>query len=168
MENKGIVLDTNVAITSNGKADQAGPDCVWACINALLKIQDGHHILLLDNGGLVIEEYRCHLSASGQPGPGDAFFKWLWQNQYNPLHCKQIQVNIHADRCFVEFPDDPDLATFDHNDRKFVAVVCAAGTNPSVLNATDTDWWHHRQALNCHGINIEFLCLNLMQRSRRR
>ena len=163
MPNMDAVVDTNVAATSNGEANHVGPSCVLACVRALRDIQDGHHILWLDDGGLIIKEYRKHLSPSGQPGLGDAFFKWLWQNQYNPLHCKQIQVNIHASRCFVEFPNDPALSTFDRDDRKFVAVARAAGTNLRVLNATDCDWWDYRLELQRHGINVDFLCPELMQ-----
>ena len=162
-----VVMDTNVAVVANGKAPQAGDKCVGTCITTLLGMRE-HHRVLLDEQGLILEEYRRHLSPSGQPGAGDAFFKWLWDNQGNPDHCWQIPITpIHAGRRgFEQFPDDPDLASFDRNDRKFVAVAIASGERPSILNAADTDWWDHREALSRHGITLRFLCPELMQEER--
>jgi hypothetical protein len=153
-----IVIDTNVPVVANGRASQAG-------ITSLLDMRESQRVLL-DTGGLILEEYRRHLSHSGQPGPGDAFFRWLWNNQANPDHCRQVPITpTHGEpRGFEEFPDDPDLATFDQSDRKFVAVVIASGEQPPVLNAAD--WWIHRAALNRHGVKPRFLCPELMHGER--
>ena len=160
-----VVMDTNVAVVANGKTPQAGNKCVETCINTLIKIRD-HHRVLLDEQGLILDEYRRRLSPSGQPGPGDAFFKWLWDNQGHLDHCRQIPITPlkSGARSFEEFPDDPDLARFDAADRKFVAIAIASGERPPILNASDTDWWEHRVALNRHGIEIGFLCPELMER----
>lgn len=162
-----IVIDTNVPVVANGRASQAGDRCVEACITSLLDMRESRRVLL-DTGGLILEEYRRNLSHSGQPGPGDAFFRWLWNNQANPDHCQQVPITPTQGepRGFAEFPDDPDLATFDQSDRKFVAVVIASGERPPVLNAADTDWWIHRTALNRHGIEPRFLCPELMHGER--
>jgi hypothetical protein len=71
-------------------------------------------------------------SSAGQPGPGDAFFKWLWDNQGHLDHCRQVSITRMkgGSRSFEEFPDDPDLARFDREDRKFVAVAIASGEQP--------------------------------------
>ncbi len=156
-----VVIDTNVPVVANGKAEQAAAGCEATCIKTLRQIRTDRR-LLLDDKGLIIQEYRKRLSPSGQPGPGDAFFKWLWENQANEQHCRFVTVTCHADRGFEEFPEDPSLGSFDLDDRKFVAVVLASGTSPNVLNASDTDWWHHRQALERHGIVVVFLCPELM------
>jgi hypothetical protein len=150
-----VVMDTNVAIVANFRTPQASDGCVEACIAALLEIRERRRILL-DEDGQILEEYRRYLSPSGQPGAGDAFFKWLWSNQVNPEHCRQVRGG--------EFPDDPDLARFDRSDRKFVVVAIASGERPPVLNATDSDWWEHRDALSRHGVEIHFLCPELMNR----
>lgn len=159
-----VVMDTNVAIVANGRTSQAGDQCVGNCINALIEIREQRRVLL-DDRGLILEEYRRNLSPSGQPGPGDAFFKWLWDNQGHLDHCRQIPVTPAKDdrRGFQEFPDDPDLASFDRSDRKFVAVAIASGERPSLLNATDTDWWNHRKALRRYEVTIRFLCPELME-----
>jgi hypothetical protein len=156
-------MDTNVAVVANGKTPQAGDDCVEACVTALLELRERRQILV-DDGALIFEEYRRHLSPSGQPGLGDAFFKWLWDNQCNPDHCRQIRITAANDgRVFDEFPDDPALADFDPSDRKFVAVALASGERPPILNASDTDWWNHREALSRNGVEVRFLCPELME-----
>lgn len=119
---------------------------------------------MLDNHHLIVEEYRKHLNPAGQPGPGDAFFKWLWDNQANPTYVRRVQVTtIEGDPPgFVEFPSDIDLEHFDLDDRKFVAVALASGSDPLILNAADRDWWIHRRALEQCGVRVEFLCPELM------
>lgn len=160
-----VVVDTNVPLVANGKAEQADLECEVACVRKLIQIQSEQRTLL-DDKMLIMGEYRRNLSQSGQPGVGDAFFKWLWENQANEQHCRTVPLTVHADRGFVEFPDDARLSSFDLSDRKFVAVALASGTDPQVLNASDTDWWHDRQTLAEHGLQIVFLCPELMQMER--
>ena len=160
-----IVMDTNVAVVANRRTPQAGLNCILECIARLRQVQEAEFCILLDDKNLIFEEYKNHLSFSGQPELGDAFFKWLNDNQANPEHCRKVNVNLHPDREFVEFPDDPALGSFDRSDRKFVAVVLASGTSPRVLNASDTDWWHHKQELEEQGVVVEFVCPELMMKT---
>ena len=157
-----LVIDTNVAVVANGKHEEASDDCVLCCIEALLQARQDK--VLVDDAGQIFGEYQKHLSHAGQPGVGDAFFKWLWNNQANPKHCRQVAIipDGSAGRVFAEFPDDPELRAFDRDDRKFVAVAIASGETPEVLNAVDTDWWHFQVALVRHGIRIRFLCPDAM------
>ena len=157
-----VVLDTNVAVVSNGKTAQASWDCVDSCIAAIRHVQESQ-ILLLDDRGLILDEYRRNFNMSGQPGLGDAFFTFIWNNQANERHCRKVAATPNAERGFAEFPDDPSLAKFDMDDRKFVAVAIASGSAPKILNASDTDWRNHRQALERNGVEIEFLCPELME-----
>ena len=151
---------------ANGKAEQAGWECEAACIRALIQVQ-AERLTLLDDKGLIIKEYSKKLSHSGQPGLGDAFFKWLHENQANPQHCQTVPVTVHADRGFTEFPDEPRLEKFDKDDRMFVAVALARGAGPQVLNAVDRrSWWVHRKALKENGVNVVFLCPEFMRTER--
>lgn len=154
-------MDTNVAVVANGAAHQASTSCVRTCIDELLRIRD-ECCLLLDGGNLILEEYRHYLSPSGQPGPGDGFFKWLWSNQGSVQHCRRVVITHNASRGFEEFPDDPDLEGFDMSDRKFVAVALASQSAPPILNASDSDWWEYREALEQNGVRVEFICPELM------
>ena len=165
MSKAEVVVDTNVPLVANGKAEQADLACEVACVRKLRQIRSEHRTLLDDNQ-LIFKEYRRRLSHSGQPGVGDAFFKWLWENQFNEKHCRTVSLTVHADRGFAEFPDDPRLEKFDKADRKFVAVALASETDPQVLNATDTDWWDHCRAFEENGVNVLFLCPELMEEER--
>ena len=156
-----VVVDTNVAIVANGHAEQAGSKCRQTSIRRLRDIVNEYR-LLLDYGNLIIGEYRRHLHPSGQPGVGDYFFKWLFDNQSNPEHCRKVAITPNEAREFDEFPDDSSLASFDRADRKFVAVVLASDSNPKIQNASDTDWRHHEEELKRHGVKIDFLCPELM------
>jgi hypothetical protein len=163
------VVDTNVPVVANRKSAQASPDCVIACVKKLDAIQK-EHTLVLDRDGQIFREYKNYLSPAGQPGVGDAFFKWLLTNQANPERCEYVKItSLEAEKgyTFVEFPNhDKALAQFDYSDRKFVAVALAHPEQPPVVNAVDTDWWHYKQALEKHGLEIEFLCPEAMKRAR--
>ena len=104
-----VVIDTNVAIVANGQTTQAGIECEEACIDALQRIYNVRRVtadndeeeqcrVVLDDGDEIMNEYRCHLSPSGQPGPGDAFFKWLWNNQFQEDHCVRVGILPDAER----------------------------------------------------------------------
>ena len=75
-----------------------------------------------------------------------------------------MSITPSIERTFEEYPDDdaPALAKFDRDDRKFVAVALASGTFPDIINATDTDWWAPRRALQQLGVRVRFLCPDLM------
>lgn len=141
-----VVIDTNVAVVSNGGAVQAGLQCQRTCISKLAEVRENHYVLL-DDSGLILAEYRRNLRSSGQPGAGDAFFKWLFENQANEEHCLKISVATHCERGFREFPDEPALKGFDFDDRKFVAVALGSGLSADVINASDRDWWEFRYHL---------------------
>ena len=157
-----VVVDTNVGVVANGGHAAASLRCQEQCANALRDARS--RLVLIDDRQLVFTEYRQHLSPSGQPGLGDAFFQWLWDNQANPRHCRQISITPRAEdeADFEEFPADSRLTRFDRSDRKFVAVAIASGIESEILNASDTDWWHFRDALESNGLRLRFLCPELM------
>jgi hypothetical protein len=130
-----------------------------ACINALQKICEGGTIVI-DEGMLIFLEYMSHLSMTGQPGVGDAFMKWVWENQAVIERCERVTLTPMPGEPenFVEFPNDPELEAFDRSDRKYVAVALGSRNHPTVLNAVDTDWWEHREALKRNGVRLRFLC----------
>jgi len=158
-----LIVDTNVPVVANGKHDKASLNCIQACVTALACARDGR--VLIDNLGHILTEYRNNLAYRGQPGVGDAFFKWLWDNQANGARCLKVNITpIDAGwRRFVEFPDDDRLRGFDPSDQKFVAVALASTLNPPILNASDTDWLPVQHELREHGVAIEFLCPELMR-----
>ncbi len=162
-----VIFDTNVCIVANRKHSGAPVSCIRASIEALSKGRTQR--VLLDDGQRILSEYRKHLAASGQPGVGDAFFKWLWQNQANSEQCCRIAITEcdERDRAFEEFPDDSSLRGFDRADQKFVAVAIASQLNPTIVNATDSDWHHYKSALERYPLALEFLCPELMTKRNR-
>ena len=148
-----VVVDTNVAIVANGRANHiADQRCVGACIDNLRNIVDKGRVAI-DDGYRILDEYRRNLSPSGQPGTGDMFFKWVWDNQANVDHVEQVKITPKPDHQdnFQEFPTDNRLRGFHTKDRKFVAVALASRSRPTVLNASDTDWWKYRKVLREFG-----------------
>lgn len=135
------VVDTNVPLVSNG-ASTASPQCVISCTKSLYGImQKG--LVVIDDGWRIIGEYQHQLNSSGQPGPGDAFLKWLLSNQANSARCIQVAITpLDGDaEDFEEFPQSLRDIGFDRSDRKFVAVAVAHGSYPPTLQAFDSKWW---------------------------
>ena len=116
----------------------------------------------MDAFNLIFEEYKTYCHHSGQPGTGDAFFKWLYLNQGYAEVCENVQITLDDERVFVEFPNDVNLADFDRSDRKFVAVALASRFNPTIYNATDSDWKIFNRLLAVHDVRIHQLCPELL------
>ena len=161
-----LIIDTNVPKAANGEATpQASPDCVRACLETVQDVMNDLHSLVIDAGWRILREYMRQLRSSGQPGMGDAFLKWVLTNQANPQRCAQVSITpVTSSQKFKEFPVVPELSTFDPSDRKFVAVALAHPQRPPIVNATDSDWWHYRQSLKNCGVNVKFLCPDIMER----
>lgn len=157
-----VVIDTNVPKVANGQTPQASAECMLVCVRELEETT-ARRVVLIDDRGLILDEYAGQLKRRGQPGVGDAFFKWLWDRQGDEHFCRRITVTPLLSRGFAEFPNDPALAKFDPSDRKFVATAIASAEDPDLLNAADTDWWAHRRELQKHGVRVRFLCPELME-----
>ena len=150
------VVDTNVAVTANGDATN---QCVTACGRALLAVANGGH-LFVDAAGDIVAEYRKNLAAHGDPRAGNAFFKWLLTNEWNPQKVTRVAITKKADDkdSFNELPDPPEGVRYDPSDRKFLAVSAAHPEHPPVLQALDSKWWGWKDALQQSGVIIHFLC----------
>jgi len=59
----------------------------------------------LDDGRQILSEYQKYLSPSGEPGLGDAFMQWVWDNQAVTTRCETVRITALADS-FAEFPTD--------------------------------------------------------------
>ena len=163
-----VIVDTNVAVVANGKWDEDFDDCEATCISRLEEITSGKVILALDDQRRIIEEYRKKLSPDGQPGVGDAFLKWVEINWTNPKRCVRVPITPieNSETEFKEFPDDHALQKFDSDDRKFVAVAVAHCEKPPILQAVDSQWLDFRDVLLQHGVRVQFICEDDIQRLR--
>ena len=101
-----------------------------------------------------MDEYAKHLHRSGEPGAGDAFYKYLCLHEYTPGCVRRVSVTPVKDenRGFEELPAN----SLDPADRKFLAAALVA--NATIMNATDSDWHEQRSLLEDHGLVVEQLC----------
>lgn len=159
------VVDTNVPIVCNGQTEQASYGCVEKCKEKIEEIRNSG-VLILDSNWLIIREYMRKLHSSGEPGIGDAFLKWVLTNYTNENRCELVSITPIGPESldFEEFPSNLELRGFDPDDRKFVAVAIAHNDNPTILQAVDCQWWEMRDGLLSIGLDINFLCIDDIER----
>ena len=150
-----FVVDTNVAIAANGRGTHADTSCRLTCVRKLSSLVTRvTETVAIDDGNLILDEYRKHLNFSGSPGVGDVFFKHVFDHQYQGRRVRIIRVTPTGDdrRGFEELPEN----AFDRSDRKFLAVAVAA--DAVVLNATDSDWGEQQALMDGLGVKVDELC----------
>ena len=148
-----FVVDTNVAVAANGRWTHADIPCQLACIEKLEYLVK-HGVVAVDDWGSILDEYKGYLCHSGMPGTGDAFFKHVFNCQYQDARVERVSVTPTDDdrRGFEELPEN----SFDRSDRVSLAVaVLAKGI---ILNATDSDWGEHAGLMDEVGVEVEQLC----------
>jgi len=164
---KRCVVDTNVAVTANG--DQAGisPACVNASAEALQQIMSGGH-LFVDEAGLIVGEYCQNLSRKGQPGPGDAFLKWVLTHEWGGKWVTRVRLTPLPEHpaMFEELPAPRRGIRYDPSDCKFLAVAAVDPRDRPILQATDSKWWGWQESLSDAGVSIYFLCPEIEQKHR--
>ena len=150
------VVDSNVAIVANGKAQQVSAVCQICCIEFLQYAisPKSPDVIALDNNGAIFDEYKKHLSFAGQPGVGDIFFKFIHDQMYSKNKIKLFVINPVNDESvgYRELPPN----NLDQSDRKFLAVACVAKAN--IANATDTDWEQQKALVTSLGVTVKQLC----------
>ena len=158
-----LLVDTNVAVLANETI--APPElegCQEVAIDLIEAITRGEHILVVDDGGEIYEEYLHDLNPfRHQPGVGDAFVKWVFDHQWMDMHCQRVPITVtsapNAEISYAELPSLPDVR-IDPSDRKFIAACCAHAAKPPIFEAIDSKWWGWKAALAQKGIQINFLC----------
>lgn len=152
------IVDTNVAVIANGGHDGASLDCVASCAEALQQVMQAG-VLFVDDGqgeSEIVAEYRTHLDARGQPGPGDAFLKWVLTREWSEEVVERIAITKTGDS-YAELP--PEASVIDPSDRKFVAVATVTKNRyPEVLQGLDSKWVGWRDVLDRLGVSVKFLC----------
>src|SRR5690606_27133245 len=134
-------------------------DCALKSGRALAQVMAKGHVYV-DDGGRIVEEYRKNLRASGQPGPGDAFLKWLLTHEWSGQRVTRVHITSmpNDDEDFKELPQAPEGMLYDRSDRKFLAVSAAHPDRPAVLQSFDSKWWGWKRPLLREGIRLHFLC----------
>jgi hypothetical protein len=166
-----FVIDENVLIVAEKQAaDKDTNDaCIQNCIEALRKVRS--ELLVLDSDSLIFTKYRKHFEPIRRNGQATEFLIWLMQNQFYPDRCERVKITPLSPS-FAEVPLDlrsPDPVTnkiFDLDDHIWLAAAKASTNNPTILNATDKDWYQWQIQLEQHGFQIEFVCLYKMTEPR--
>ncbi len=153
------VIDTNVIAVSNNLHDGADMACILSCIN-FLTITGRSAPIVIDAGMEILGEYMRYASHRGQPGVGDAFFKYLWENQANPSKCMTVHITPSGldDVLYEELLPHHSLSGMDRMDQKFLAVAIKTGPEVFIVNATDSDWRQFEHAIREVGVGIRQLC----------
>lgn len=151
------VIDTNVLLVANGSHPDVSEQCRLTCIERLIAHRKSG-VVVIDDAYRILGEYLNKTRPNQPKGVGDAFLKWLLQNQRNIKHVHQVQLTEVAPDQFSEFPDQALQPAFDPPDRKFAAVANAHLEKPSVWQAADCKWLNWWQALLAQGVVVEFLC----------
>ena len=159
-----VIVDTNVIIAANGRAEHASPDCVARCQQRIKQILSQSETSLVDDGWRILKEYQRHVDTRTQKGIGDVFVKTLLQHLWNPKVCTRVPITPCAGNGtdFREFPAAEALSDFDPADRKFIAVAIAyrreSAQHATILQALDRKWEEFQEAFQQEEVHIEFLC----------
>lgn len=154
-----VVIDANLLASANFYADHISDSCIEACIRFLIDVQINGGMVSVDVQGEIFREYARYCNHKGEPNVGDAFFKWLFDNQGYPAVCEKVAIHPDSSHGYREFPVDVSLENFDRSDRKYVAVAMASAYQPVIHNATDSDWIDFQSVLLKFGIQIHQHCL---------
>ena len=148
-----FVVDTNVAVAANGRDTHADEQCQLACVTRLRSLVE-HGVVVVDDRGLIFDEYRNRLNLSGRPGVGDLFLRHVFDHQYRGERVVRVAVTPSEDDCrgFEELP----VNTLDRADRKFLAAAVVGSA--VVVNATDSDWKEEQALLDDLGVEVAELC----------
>jgi hypothetical protein len=158
------VVDTNVLIVANCRSNnQASLSCEEACIDTLVQVHNSRR-LALDAAGDILSEYSRGCNFKGQPGAGDEFFRWAFDSRYSS--CFLVELTPHGDRVYEEFPDLPELSTFDRDDRMFVATALGCDPTAVIFNAVDSDYTHSAAGLTAIGVAVSELCPDCLRLNR--
>lgn len=152
-----VVIDTNVLLVANGTHDEVSPKCRETCVNALLARQRSG-MVVIDDGYRILGEYGNRTYPNQPKGVGDAFLKWLLQNQYNTSRVCRVPITETEPDRFEEFPEPLLEERFDPPDRKFAAVASAHPAKPPIWQAADSKWLDWWPQLEARGISVDFLC----------
>lgn len=163
------IIDTNVPLTAIMTDDMA---CQMQCIQVVKDILNGQIIVVMDDQNAALKEYRQQMYPDPNPSAGLAsqFLMYLLTYQYNVTRVYRAKVMQNAGTgAYLLYPLVASVQKFDPSDKKWVAIALTYQQETQkpapIVNATDSDWLHFASAFEQLGIQIEFLCPNLLKTS---
>jgi hypothetical protein len=160
-----VVIDENVLIVAEKQtADEfTNRMCIESCQQAL-KAARGQ-IVVLDAADVILHKYLKQLKPLKRKGfdfEGSEFLIWLFDVQHDERYCERVIVTP-LETSFEEVPlelriPDAENKVFDLDDHIWLAAACASKNNPTILNATDSDWKDWEKQLQKHGFDVRCIC----------
>lgn len=161
---KKIIIDTNVLIIagecSGFSESEHYPACFETCCEFLEKVVTEEHVVVLDDNGLIMDEYRNKMSDHAENSMGLHFCKWIHDHEWN-FQSDRMPITSTGDT-FEEFPRIPNPDMVDVSDRKFFALANAHPEKPTIYEACDSKWLDWSAEMKKVGIEIKFLCPELI------
>ena len=166
------IIDTNVPLTAAGVNDAATDSCQLSCVQIIKRSLAGEIVVVIDEDGEVLSEYRSNMYPDPNPSAGLAsqFLIYLFNNQAISSRVHPVKLKKNADNRFVDYPDkknswqtnDIKCRHFDPDDKKWVALALrfkkeTHGDAP-IVNAADRCWQVFAAHLESVGIQLESLC----------
>lgn len=149
-----FVVDTNVPIAANGRNTHADPQCQLACLEfleSLVSSKSKSKVVILDETGMIVDEYSRFLYHKGQPGVGDVFFKYIHDHMYAGERIELVRIQPNEITGFDNLPEN----NIDPGDRKFLSTAIEG--QAEIVNAVDTDW-HEQKDFLAELVKVRQLC----------
>ena len=153
------IVDTNVPTKASYPMEEWKEEeleLIGSCMDFIHElISNPQSKLVLDMDREIVGEYENNIKKSDM---GKMFFRWLYDYMAQmDIMSDMLKLEKAADGSYKDFPKDEALQGLDLADRKFIALSAAHKEKPQLIQAADGKWLEFEEALEKHGIHIEFL-----------
>ena len=170
------IIDANIPLTAAGR-NQASEVCVETCSSLLHSVFAGETVVVVDDGGHALAEYRNIGKPQRHEDIAERFLVYIYDYQYNSDRFQRVRLRMDKQGNFVDYPDpydewasqDPRCKRFDPDDKKWVALAVrfkkSTGTDAPIVNAADHCWLAFEPHLKSAGVQLEILCRDERERN---
>jgi hypothetical protein len=163
------IIDANVPLTAAGRS-QASEECVETCFCLLQSILAGETVLVVDDAGHALAEYRNIGKPKRHGDVAERFLVHIYNHLYNSDRFQRVGLRTDKQGNFLDYPDpddewtsqDPRCERFDPDDKKWVALAVRfkqeTGKEAPIVNAADRCWLAFETHLEAVGVKLETLC----------
>lgn len=155
-----FAIDENVLVVANGRETHASLMCQLACVDFLLECKRDRS-LLLDTAGAVLALYASKCNWSGEPGTGDEFFRWAFDNSHG---LELVDLARDDSGRYVDVPEG--LEDFDRDDHIWLALVLKTSVEAQIVNAVDSDYLENLSKLEAALVDVLELCHDEVRQDR--
>lgn len=162
-------MDTNVPLAAtSGRSEQVTPLCQQTCLRLIRDILNGEIVLIIDDIGEAVAEYRQQMYPDPNPSAplASQFMMYVFNHQFDEKRVRRAKLVKDAIGAYTTYPDDDELARFDASDKKWVAIHLSFKRDQQqdapIVNATDSDWLHFEAALKRLNVTVELICRDIL------